>query len=86
MRNTIIEKLKEENKGLTLIEINDLLGLNTVEEYKELQKEITTLVSDGLIHKSKKDKFILMEKCSSLLTGILHINKNSTGSEPMLFF
>ena len=57
MKNTIIEKLKEENKGLTLIEINDLLGLNTVEEYKELQKEITTLVSDGLIHKSKKDKF-----------------------------
>ena len=79
MKNTIIEKLKEENKGLTLIEINDLLGLNTVEEYKELQKEITTLVSDGLIHKSKKDKFILMEKCSSLLTGILHINKNGNG-------
>ena len=79
MRNTIIEKLKQENKGLTLIEINDLLGLNTVEEYKELQKEITTLVSDGLIHKSKKDKFILMEKCSSLLTGILHINKNGNG-------
>ena len=79
MRNTIIEKLKEENKGLTLIEINDLLGLNTVEEYKELQKEITTLVSDGLIHKSKKDKFILMEKCTSLLTGILHINKNGNG-------
>ena len=79
MRNTIIEKLKEENKGLTLIEINDLLGLNTVDEYKELQKEITTLVSDGLIHKSKKDKFILMEKCTSLLTGILHINKNGNG-------
>ena len=79
MKEEIIDKLKEENKGLTLIEINDLLGLNTVEEYKELQKEITTLVSDGLIHKSKKDKFILMEKCSSLLTGILHINKNGNG-------
>ena len=79
MKEEIIAKLKEENKGLTLIEINDLLGLNTVEEYKELQKEITTLVSDGLIHKSKKDKFILMEKCTSLLTGILHINKNGNG-------
>ena len=79
MKEEIIDKLKEENKGLTLIEINDLLGLNTVDEYKELQKEITTLVSDGLIHKSKKDKFILMEKCSSLLTGILHINKNGNG-------
>ena len=79
MKEEIIAKLKEENKGLTLIEINDLLGLNTVEEYKKLQKEITTLVSDGLIHKSKKDKFILMEKCSSLLTGILHINKNGNG-------
>ncbi|MGN1378807.1 MAG: ribonuclease R [Bacilli bacterium] len=79
MKDEIINKLKEENKGLTLIEINDLLGLNTVEEYKELQKEITSLVSDGILHKSKKDKFILMEKCSSLLTGILHINKNGNG-------
>ena len=32
MKEEIIAKLKEENKGLTLIEINDLLGLNTVEE------------------------------------------------------
>ena len=79
MKEEIIKKLNEANKGLTLIEINDLLGLNSVEEYKNLQKEITNLVAEGIVHKSKKDKFILMEKCSSLLTGIIHINKNGNG-------
>ena len=79
MKDNIIEKLNEEKKGLTLIEINDLLELTTVEEYKELQKNMSALVSEGIVHKSKKDKFILMEKCSSLLTGIIHINKHGNG-------
>ncbi len=79
MKNSIIEKLNNVNKGLSLIEINDLLNLTTVEEYKELQKDMDALVTEGVLHKSKKDKFILMEKCSSLLTGIVHINKHGNG-------
>ena len=79
MKDKILEVLKEQTKGLTLIEINDLLGLTTVDEYKNLRKDIMELVSSGDVHKSKKDKFILMENCSSLLTGIIHINKKGNG-------
>ncbi len=79
MKDKILEVLKTQNKGLDLIEINDLLGLTTVDEYKQLRKEIMELVTTGDIHKSKKDKFILMEHCSSLLTGIIHINKKGNG-------
>lgn len=79
MKERIIEVLKEQKKGLSLIEINDFLELETVEDYKELRKEMFELVSGGEVHKSKKDKFILMEHCSSLLTGIIHINKKGNG-------
>lgn len=79
MKDKIIEKLNNENKGLSLIEINDLLNLTSVEDYKELQKNMDALVTKGIVHKSKKDKFILMKKCSSLLTGIIHINKHGNG-------
>ena len=70
MEDKIIEKLSNESKGLSLI---------SVEDYKELQKNMDALVTEGIVHKSKKDKFILMEKCSSLLTGIIHINKHGNG-------
>ncbi|MBE6156038.1 MAG: ribonuclease R [Firmicutes bacterium] len=79
MENKILEVLEKQNKGLTLIEINDLLGFTSIEEYKELHRNIFELVSLGKIHKSKKDKFILMELCSSLLTGYIHINKSGNG-------
>ena len=79
MKDKIIEKLSNESKGLSLIEINDLLNLTSFEDYKELQKNMDALVTEGIVHKSKKDKFILMEKCSSLLTGIIHINKHGNG-------
>ena len=40
MKDKIIEKLSNESKGLSLIEINDLLNLTSVEDYKELQKNM----------------------------------------------
>ena len=79
MENQILDILESHNKALTLIEINDLMGYKTIDEYKELHRVVFELVSNGKIHKSKKDKFILMERCSSLLTGYLHINKRGNG-------
>lgn len=79
MKEKILEVLNDQKKGLSLIEINDFLHLESVDDYKELRKNIMELVTEGVVHKSKKDKFILMEHCSSLLTGILHINKKGNG-------
>ena len=51
MKDKIIEKLSNESKGLSLIEINDLLNLTSVEDYKELQKNMDALVTEGIVHK-----------------------------------
>ena len=79
MKDLIIDKLKDVNKGSTPIEINDMLGLTSVEDYQELQKELDNLVSEGILHCSKKGKYILMDYCTSLLNGIIHINKAGNG-------
>ena len=79
MKDDILEILKNRDKALTLMEINDALHLESIDEYKELHKVVTELVSEGKIHKTKKEKFMLMDNCSSLLTGYLHINKKGNG-------
>lgn len=79
MSEEIINKLKKYNKALTAMEINNILGLETVEEYQNLQQELNDLVSKGLLHKTRKDKYILMQYCSSLTVGTIHINKNGNG-------
>lgn len=79
MKENIIEKLKDCKSSISLIEINDLLGLTSVEDYQELQKIINILISEGKVHRTKKDKYILTEKCSSIITGYIRINKNGNG-------
>ena len=79
MENEILNALSDQNKALTALEINDLLSLSSVEDYQAVQKALNGLVSSGKIHKTKKDKFILIENCASLKSGIIHINKRGNG-------
>ena len=79
MEENIIDVLKSQTKALSIIEINDLLNLKEVKEYQDLQKVLEKLVSEGKIHRTKKDKYISMDNCSSLLTGYIHINKRGNG-------
>ena len=76
MRDKILEYLNLDDKAKTLIEINDYLGLKTSDELNELMREIENLIKEGIVHQTKKDKYILMENCSSLRTGTLEITKN----------
>ena len=48
MKNIIIEKLRE-NTSLTIIQLNDILGLTTIDEYKSLENMLNEMVSDGKI-------------------------------------
>ena len=54
MKDQILDVLKDIHEAKTLIEINDLLGLKTADELKELQKNIEELVNDFLVFKTKK--------------------------------
>lgn len=78
MKERIIEKLTE-NTSLTIMELNDSLGLVTIDEYQRLQSELDKLVSDGVIYYSdKKKKYLLLEN-SHLVKGRLILNEKGFG-------
>ena len=79
MKEKILDSLKNVHEAKTLIEINDLLNLTTVEEYQELQKNIEELVSEYQIFRTKKDKYLLMKNCPGLKIGKLAVNKKGFG-------
>ena len=79
MKEQILEVLKNIHEARTLIEINDLLGLTTVDELKELQKNIEELVQEYQVFKTKKDKYLLMKNCPGLKIGKLSVNKKGFG-------
>ena len=78
MREVILDKLKS-NTSLTALEINDMLGLTTVEEYQSLINALDSLVSDGIIYYSdKKKKYLLLEN-SHLVKGRVILNEKGFG-------
>ena len=79
MKDSIISYLETQDKAKTLIEINDFLKLKSSEKLKELQSNIEELIKVGLIHETKKNKYILMSKCKSLVTGKIEINQKGYG-------
>ena len=79
MKEQILDVLKDIHEAKTLIEINDLLGLKTVDELKELQKNMEELVNNFLVFKTKKDKYLLMKNCPGLKIGKLSVNKKGFG-------
>lgn len=61
MKDIIIDKLKE-NTSLTIMEINDLLGLTSIEEYQSLENALDSLVSDGILYYSEKKEISITRK------------------------
>lgn len=79
MRDNIIEFLERDSKAKTIIEINDFLNLKNSSELETLQKIINELVKEGIVHETKKCKYMLMKDCASLRTGKIDIAKNGYG-------
>jgi len=79
MKEQILEVLKDIHEAKTLMEINDLLNLHTVEEYKNLSKDINELVEDYELYRTKKEKYLLIKNCPSLKIGKIAINKKGFG-------
>ena len=78
MKEKIIDILTE-NTSLKIMEINNLLSLTTVEEYKTLQNNLDELVRDGIVYYSeKKNKYLLLEN-SHLQKGIVDLNEKGFG-------
>lgn len=78
MKEIILDKLRD-NTSLTIMELNDLLGLITIDEYKSLQNTLDEMVSDGILYYSdKKKKYLLLEN-SHLVKGTLSLNEKRFG-------
>ena len=79
MKEEVIHILENIHEAKETIEINDMLGLKTAEEYRELQETLDFLVKEYVIFKSKKDKYLLMKNCPGLKIGRLTVNKKGYG-------
>ncbi len=79
MRDKILDLLKNIHEAKEVIEINDLLGLHTADELRELQENLNQLVDEYLVFYTKKGKYILLENCPGLKIGRLTVNKKGFG-------
>ncbi|MDE5889355.1 MAG: ribonuclease R, partial [Bacilli bacterium] len=79
MRERILDLLKNIHEAKEVIEINDLLGLKTSTELRELQETLNKLVDEYLVFYTKKGKYILLDNCPGLKIGKLSVNKKGFG-------
>ena len=78
MRDNILNILKNSDKALTIYELQDALGIHSVDELKQLNEELRSLEEEVIIYHSNKDKYMLLEN-SHLRKGIMRANKNGFG-------
>ena len=79
MREKLLKLLTNIHEAKTLIEINDLMGLKTPDELRELQDTLKKLIDEYKIFYTKKEKYILLKNCPSLKIGTLSVNKKGFG-------
>lgn len=79
MESKILEILSGKNKSLTIMEINDLLGLHTIEEYQELEKTLNRLCMEAQIYYSDKKKRYTLFSNTNYIKGKLIVNPKGYG-------
>ena len=75
MEDKIIQILSEETVALDVHEIESRLGFNTVDELKELLKELNRLEDEYKIYRTKKDKYMLFNNSNLKLGKLMGTKK-----------
>ena len=78
MEDKILQILTEDNRSFSVYELNDALGLKTVDELKELLKVLNNLEDNLKIYRTNKDKYMLFNN-SNLRIGTMNANKRGFG-------
>ena len=77
--NSLCESIKElykkESNALSVLEINDRLGLTTVEELEVLQDAIRKLIAETELYETKKGKLMSYENRPGFEKGVISVNK-----------
>ena len=55
MKDSILEVLKKSDKALSVHEIEDILGLSTVDELKNLLKDLNDLEDNLSVYRTNKN-------------------------------
>ncbi len=79
MKEQVLNLLKGIHEAKEIIEINDLLGLKSSEELRNLQEVLNELVDEYLVFYTKKGKYILLDNCPGLKIGRLSVSKKGFG-------
>lgn len=79
MKKQVLQCLENVYEAKDLIELNDMLGLKTAEELRELQEVLEELVNNYIVFKTKKDKYLLLKNCPGLKIGKYSANKKGFG-------
>ena len=80
MEEAILNLLKDKkNTSLTSIEINDFLGLKSIDEYANLEKVLDKLCLEGKIYYSEKKKRYTPIENTNFKTGKLLVNPKGYG-------
>lgn len=78
MTEEILNIIKKENKALSINEINDLLGFNSVDQLKILIETINKMEDNLQVYRTKKDKYMLFTS-NSVKIGKFLANRKSFG-------
>lgn len=78
MQEEIIKIMETNDKPLSAMDINGLLNLTTIDEFKQLLKELVDLEDQLKVYCTKSEKYILFNK-SHLKAGRLIVNKKGFG-------
>jgi len=79
MKEDVLKVLETIHEAKEPMQINDLMGLTTAEEYRDLCDTLEELVSEYIVFRTKKDRYILLKNCPSLRIGRLSLNKKGYG-------
>ena len=79
MKEKLVELLSNIHEAKELMEINDMLGLKTADELKELQDVVNELVEEYVLFCTKKGKYILLKNCPGLKIGKLSVSRKGFG-------
>ena len=79
MKEDVLNLLNDIHEAKTTMEINDLLGLESVDDYKALQNVLDELVEEYKLFYTKKGKYILFKNCPGLKIGKLSVSKKGFG-------
>ncbi len=78
MKDKIINILQNTNKALSVFEIEDNLGINSLDDTKELLKVLHDLEGETVIYHTNKDKYMMLEN-SHLRRGVMRANRKGFG-------